>query len=157
RRIEGQRARVLLIEGSPRLLTEYPERLSESARRALQHLGVEVRTGELVSALDEEEVSFGQEKIKAKTVLWAAGVTASPLARSLGVPLDKAGRVHVTPRLTLPDHEEIFVVGDLAALEQDGKPIPGLAPVAMAEGKHAGHNVLRALRGEALEPFRYWD
>jgi NADH:ubiquinone reductase (H+-translocating) len=157
RHIDPRRARILLLEGLPHVLSDYPEALSDKARRSLERLGVEVRTGQRVTDIRAEEVRTEGFSVTAKTVLWAAGVAASPLARSLGVELDRVGRVKVTPRLTLPGHDEIYVLGDLAAVEQDGKMLPGLAPVAMAEGKHAAHNILRAARGEPLLPFRYWD
>lgn len=157
RNIDPKRARVVLVEGLPRLLTAYPEKLSARAERSLERLGVEVRTNTMVTDVTSEEVRAKDLTIRARTVLWAAGVAASPLARSLGTELDRAGRVKVTPKLTLPGNDSVFVVGDLAALEQDGKPIPGLAPAAMAEGKHAADNVLRAVRGEPLTDFRYWD
>jgi NADH dehydrogenase len=157
RHIDPRRARILLLEGLPRVLSDYPEELSEKARRSLERLGVEVKTGQRVTDIRAEEVRTEGFSVTAKTVLWAAGVAASPLARSLGVELDRVGRVKVTPRLTLPGHEEIYVLGDLAAFEQDGKLLPGLAPVAMAEGKHAARNILHAARGEPVEPFRYWD
>ncbi|HEX4352756.1 MAG TPA: FAD-dependent oxidoreductase, partial [Polyangiales bacterium] len=149
--------RILLLEGLPRVLTAYPESLSRAAQRSLERLGVEVKTNTQVTQLEEGVVIAGQERIQARTVLWGAGVAASPVARSLGAELDKAGRVRVTPMLSVPGHDDVFVVGDLAALEQDGKPLPGLAPVAMAEGKHAARNILHAIRREPLENFRYWD
>lgn len=100
---------------------------------------------------------IGDERISAQTVLWAAGVAASPVAKSLGVPLDRAGRVVAEPTLAVPGHPEIFLAGDICALEQDGRPLPGVAQVAMQEGTHAAGNVLRAIRGEPLKPFRYRD
>jgi NADH dehydrogenase len=155
--IDPASARIILVEGLPRVLTAYTEELSEKAKRSLERLGVTVQLNTRVTELDDGEVTTDKERIAAKTVLWAAGVAASPVARSLGGELDKAGRARITPELTLQGHPEVFVVGDLAALEQDGKPLPGLAPVAMAQGKHAAKNILRALRGEPLEAFRYWD
>jgi len=118
---------------------------------------VEVRTGARVTAVDASGVTLGDERITARTVLWAAGVQASPLARTLGVPLDRAGRVRVEPDLSLPGHPEVFVVGDLAALEQDGKPVPGVAPAAMQQGRHAARSIARALRGQPAQAFRYLD
>jgi len=102
-------------------------------------------------------VSLGAERIAARTVIWAAGVQASPLARSLGVPLDPAGRVLVTPTLTIPNHDDVFVIGDLAALDQDGRRIPGVSPAAIQMARHAARNIVRAARGEPLLPFRYVD
>lgn len=157
RHIDPKSARVILVEGLSRVLTQYPEELSHKARRSLERLGVEVRTDTMVTEITEHEVRAKSCSVRSRTVLWAAGVAASPVARSLGVPLDKAGRVHVTPALTVPGHDEIFVIGDLAAIESDGKPVPGLAPAAIAEGKHTARNVLRSLRGEPLAPFRYVD
>lgn len=157
KRVDPSRARILLVEGLPHLLSAYPEKLSEQGRVALERLGVEVRTSARVTGIDARGVSIGADRIAARTVVWAAGVAASPLARSLGVPLDRAGRVKVTPELTLPGREDVFVVGDLASLDQDGKPVPGLAPAAMQEGTHAAKNILRRVRGEAMQPFRYFD
>ncbi|HTV22855.1 MAG TPA: NAD(P)/FAD-dependent oxidoreductase [Polyangiaceae bacterium] len=157
RHIDPKRARVVLLEGLPRVLTAYSEELSAKARRSLERLGVEVHTGTMVTSVEGHEVRSKDMTIAARTVLWAAGVAASPLARSLGTELDKAGRVRVTPELTVPGHDEIFVVGDLVNLKLDGKELPGLAPVAMALGTFAAKNIQRSLRGEALEPFRFFD
>ncbi|MGZ3461216.1 MAG: NAD(P)/FAD-dependent oxidoreductase, partial [Archangium sp.] len=157
RRIDTRKARVLLLEGLPRVLSTYPETLSEKARRDLEKLGVEVRTGAMVTGVDEEGVSVGGERIRARTVLWGAGVAASPLMRSLGVPLDKSGRVKVTPTLTLPGQEDVFVIGDVASLVQDGKPVPGIAPAAMQMGRYVARNIRRQLEGRPVEPFRYHD
>jgi NADH dehydrogenase len=150
-------AKVVLVEAGPHLLGTYPTKLSEKARRSLERLGVDVRTGTVVTDVQCDGVRAGPDWISARTVLWGAGVAASPLARTLGIPLDRAGRVRVTPQLTVPGHDDVFIVGDLAALEQDGKPIPGVAPAAMQEGKHAAKNIIRSLKGEPLLPFRYWD
>jgi NADH dehydrogenase len=148
----------VLVEAAPRVLPAYPEKLSLAARRQLERLGVEVHVGAKVTAIDPDGVRVGAERIDAATVLWGAGVAASPLARTLGAPLDRAGRVAVLPDLTVPGHPEIFVVGDLAALETEGgDPVPGVAPAAIQEGRHAARNVLRAMRGEATAPFRYRD
>lgn len=157
RNIDPRSARIILLEGLPRLLSAYPERLSDKAQRALERRGVEVYTRTLVTALEPARVSAGEQQIAARTILWAAGVAASPVVRSLGVELDRAGRVCVTPSLTVPGHDDIFVVGDLAAITVDGRPVPGLAPAAMAEGKHAARNILRALQRRPMQPFRYWD
>jgi NADH dehydrogenase len=155
--IDPQRARIVLLEGLPRVLTQYPERLSQHARGSLERLGVEVHTDTMVSDVGDGFVESSGLRIESRTVLWGAGVAASPLGRSLGAPLDKAGRVRVTPELTVPEHGEIFVVGDLALFEQEGHALPGLAPVAMAQGTHAAQNVLRAVRGQPLKPFSYYD
>jgi NADH dehydrogenase len=157
RHINPAEARVILLEGTARVLPAYTEDLSEAARRQLVHLGVEVHTGTMVTAIDPEGVNVGPDRIEARTVLWAAGVAASTLARSLGVALDRAGRVQVEPDLSLPGHPEVVVIGDLASLTQDGKPIPGVAPAAIQQGKHAARNLLRSLRGQPRQPFRYVD
>lgn len=157
RRIDPRDARVVLVEGADRVLTAYPRELSESARSQLARLGVEVHTGTRVTGVDADGVAMGGERLSARTVLWAAGVQASPLARSLGADLDRSGRVRVASDLTLPCHHEVFVVGDLAVLEQDGQEVPGIAPAAMQEGRHAARSILRALRGEPVLPFRYRD
>jgi NADH dehydrogenase len=157
RAIHPESARILLLEGAPYVLAAFPEKLRESARRALERLGVEVRTGAVVTAVDREGVAVGSERVSAQTVLWAAGVAASPIAMSLGVPLDRAGRVVAESTLAVPGFPEIFVVGDVCSLHQDGKPLAGVAQVAMQEGEHAARNVLRRVRHEALEPFRYRD
>lgn len=156
RHIDPREAKVILLEAGPRILPSYPPELSAKAAAQLQKLGVDVRVGQPVTEIETQGVRVG-EWIPARTVLWAAGVAASPIARSLGVGLDRSGRVPVTPRLTVPGHDDIFVIGDLAHLEQDGKPIPGVAPAAIQQGRHAARNVLRALRGEPLVPFRYRD
>ena len=157
RTIDPRSARVILVEAGPRVLPAYPEPLSEKARLQLEGLGVQVWTGSPVTGVDEGGVALGGDRIAARTVVWAAGVQASPLARSLGAPLDRAGRVRVAPDLSVPGWPSVFVVGDLAALEQDGRPVPGVAPAAIQMGDHAARNVVRSLRGEPLRPFRYRD
>jgi NADH:ubiquinone reductase (H+-translocating) len=157
RAIHPESARIVLVEGGPRLLGSFPERLAEAAARSLRRLGVEVRTGSIVTLVDQEGVMLGDERIAAQTVLWAAGVAASPVAASLDVPLDRAGRVRAEPTLQVPGHPEIFVVGDICALQQDGVPLPGVAQVAKQGGAHAARNVARAVRGEPPLPFRYAD
>jgi NADH dehydrogenase len=116
-----------------------------------------VRTSSIVTNVDAAGVAIGAEHIPAQTVLWAAGVAASPLAQSLGVPLDRAGRIHAEPTLAVPGQPQIFVAGDICALSQDGRPLPGVAPVAKQEGVHAARNILRAIRHQPLQPFRYHD
>jgi NADH dehydrogenase len=153
RRIDPRRARVLLVEAAPRVLPPYEPVMSERARAQLQRLGVEVRTGAPVTHVGPEGIRLGDETIPARTVLWAAGVAASPLGRQLGAPLDRAGRVKVNADLTVPGHPEVMVCGDLAALEG----VPGVAPAAIQMGRHAARNVVHALRGEPLAPFRYRD
>jgi len=155
--IDPASARVVLLEGSPRVLPPYVPELSESAKRQLEGLGVEVRVGAMVTNIDAEGVEVGDERINARTVLWAAGVAASPLGKALGAPLDRAGRVLVEPDLTLPGHPDVYVLGDLAYLEQDGKPVPGVAPAALQMGRHTARNIARTVRGKAREPFRYVD
>jgi len=157
RRIHPESARIVLLEGGPSVLPPFAEPLRDAARRSLERLGVEVRTGSVVTSVDEDGVTIGAERISAGTVLWAAGVAASPIARSLGVPLDRAGRVTPERTLALAAHPEIFIVGDLCVFVQDGKPLPGVAQVAMQQGTRAGKNVLRAIAGQPLEPFHYKD
>ena len=157
RRIDPRAARVILIEAGPRVLPSYPEDLSHRAQAQLEALGVQVLTGTPVTGVDEGSLQLGGERLAARTIVWAAGVQGSPLARSLGTPLDRAGRVIVQPDLSLPGHPSVFVIGDLASLEQDGRAVPGVAPAALQMGAHAGANLKRALRGEPLAPFRYWD
>jgi NADH dehydrogenase len=156
RAIDPESARIILIEGGPALLAAYPERLSAFSRRALERLGVTVWTNTPVTGIEAGIVHAGTETIEAGTILWAAGVAASPLGASLGAPTDRAGRVLVLPDLTIPGHPEVSVVGDLAALKgADGQWLPGVAQVAMQQATHAARNIARALRGESREPFRY--
>ena len=157
RSIDPRNARVILIEGHPRVLPPYREDLSEKARQQLERLGVEVWTAKKVTGVDASGVALGEARLAARTVIWAAGVQASPLARTLGIALDPAGRVPVTPQLTVAGHDEIFVIGDLASLEQDGKRVPGVSPAAIQQGIHTAANIRRAARGERLVAFRYWD
>jgi NADH dehydrogenase len=157
RRMDPGAARVVLIEGLDRVLPPYPPDLSAKARAQLERLGVEVRTGSPVTGVDAGGVSLGSERLAARTVLWGAGVAASPLGRSIGAPVDKAGRVKVQPDLSVPGFPELFVAGDLASVVQDGKPVPGVAPAANQMGDHAARNVLRRARGQPALPFRYVD
>ena len=157
RRIDPARARVILIEGTARVLPPYSPDLSGHARRSLESLGVTVRTGAMVTGVDARGVQLGAERIEARTVVWAAGVAASPLGRSLGRPVDRAGRVKVERDLTVPGHPNVFVAGDLAFFEQDGRPVPGVAPAANQMGAHAARNIERALAGQPLAPFHYKD
>ncbi len=157
RAIRPESARILLIEGGPRLLSTFPEALSAAAHASLTRLGVEVRTSSIVTTVDADGVGIGDQRITAQTVLWAAGVAASPLAKSLGVDLDRAGRVAAEPTLAVAGHPRIFVAGDMCALAQDGALLPGVAQVAKQEGAHAARNVLRAINGQPLAPFRYRD
>jgi len=156
--IDTAEARILLIEGGPRPLPAFTDDLSEKTLHQLEYLGVEVRTGALVTGIDGEGVSIGSERIEARTVIWAAGVAASPLGRSLGVPLDRAGRVIVGPDLTIPGYDHVYVVGDLAHVEiPGGGLVPGVAPAAMQMGQYAASSILRRLDGRQLRPFRYKD
>ena len=159
RRIDPESSRVVLVEAAPDVLPAYAPPLRSSARRQLERLGVEVRIGARVTAIDSGGVNVGGERIASRTVLWGAGVSASPLGRALGAAVDRAGRVEVLPDLTLPGHPEISVVGDLAAVRQpgSGELVPGLAPAAIQAGRHAARNLRRALAGEPLLPFRYRD
>jgi NADH dehydrogenase len=158
RRIRPENARVILLEGRERVLPPYPPSLSESARRQLADLGVEVITNAIVTDVNEREVRIGERVIPTRTVLWGAGVQASAVARSLGVPLDRAGRVLVEPDLTIPGHPEVFVLGDLAAVKQrDGSFVPGVAPAAIQAGQHTAKNLQRALEGQPLRAFKYRD
>jgi NADH dehydrogenase len=157
RTIRPESARIVLVEGGPRLLSTFPESLSVAAQASLTHLGVEVRTSSIVTGVEADGVTIGAEHIVAQTVLWAAGVAASPLARSLGVPLDRVGRVSAESTLAVPGHPNVFVAGDICAFHQDGKLLPGVAQVAKQEGAHAARNVLRAIKAERLAPFRYRD
>jgi NADH dehydrogenase len=157
RRIQPASARIVLLEGSPNLLATFPESLRAAARTSLERLGVEVHTGSVVTGIDHEAVTVGTTRIVAGTVIWAAGVAASPLASSLGVPLDRAGRVAAEATLQVPGHSEIFVAGDICSMQQDGKPLPGVAQVAKQQGAHAARNIVRAIAGQPLEPFRYFN
>ena len=156
--IDPTKTRILLVEGSPAVLSAYPPDLQQSAVRQLKKLGVEVRVNSMVTEVREGEIRIGNEVMPATVILWAAGVSASPLGRALGVPTDKAGRVLVEPDLSIPGHKEVFVVGDLASITYDHrKPVPGLAPAAMQEGKWAGRQIKRDLEGKPREPFHYLD
>jgi NADH dehydrogenase len=158
RNIRPESARVILLEGKDRVLPPYPPELSEKARRQLIDLGVEVITGAVVTDISDREVRYGDQVIATRTVLWGAGVQASPLVRALGVPLDRAGRVLVEPELTLPGHADVFVIGDLAAVQQhDGSFVPGVAPAAIQAGQHTARNLERAVEGQPLRAFKYND
>ena len=151
-------ARVLLLEGGPSLLANFPEKLRMAARRHLEQIGVEVRTDTIVTRVSPGEVEAAGESIEAATILWAAGVAASPVGGTLGVPTDRAGRVLVQQDLTIPGHPEVFVAGDLASLNgPDGRPLPGVAQVAIQMGKHSARNIRRSIAGEANLPFKYVD
>ena len=162
RRIDPTQARIVLIEAGPRILAHLPPKLSASAQRQLEKLGVEVRTGTKVKNITQGRVELENDQvIEAENIIWAAGVSASPLTKKLGVELDRAGRVKVNPDLSPPGHPEVFAIGDMAlVLDEEGKPVPGVSPAAMQMAKH----VARIIRGElepgrqsARPPFRYWD
>jgi NADH dehydrogenase len=156
--ITPQTARVLLLEGGPTILATYGEPLRASARQALAGLGVEVRERSIVTGIDAQMVQVGDERIPAGTVVWAAGVQASPLGRTLGAPVDRLGRVEVLPDLSVPGHPEVFVAGDLMVRPgPDGRPIPGVAQAAMQAGRASAANALRVLGGRPTEPFTYRD
>jgi NADH dehydrogenase len=158
RRIDTAKTRVILLEGGPRILPSFPEHLSAHAERDLRELGVEVHTGAMVTRITPTAVYVGEQKYDARTVFWAAGNEASPVGRTLGVPVDKVGRVIVEPDLSIPGHPEVFVIGDLAAAKQaDGSLVPGVAPAAMQEGRAAAENIIRSIRGEPREAFHYHD
>jgi NADH:ubiquinone reductase (H+-translocating) len=158
RHFDPSSARVILLEAGPHVLSTFPEPLREAARADLVRLGVSVRTGAAVTNVASGRVEVGTEVIAAETVIWAAGVAASPLGATLGVPLDKAGRVLIEPELTVPGSRNVFVIGDLASLAgPDGKPLPGVAQVAIQMGKHAARNVMRAIAQQPYQPFIYTD
>jgi NADH dehydrogenase len=139
------------------VLATFTESLSDKARQQLARLGVEVHTGQPVTDIGDGYLVFGGQRIAARTILWAAGVAASPLGKQLGAETDRAGRVRVAPDLSLPSHPEIFVAGDLATIEQDGKPVPGVAPAAKQMGARAALNILARMSGSSTRPFRYTD
>ncbi len=158
RAIDPKRTRILLVEGGPRVLATYPEDLSLSAQRQLEKLGVEVLNSAQASVAEAGVVRIGEQTMPAAVTLWAAGVAASPLGKMLGAPVDKHGRVLVQADLTIPDHREIFVIGDLAALQDEhGKWLPGVAPVAIQQGRHVARLIGADLRREPRENFHYFD
>ena len=158
RNIDPSRARVRLIEAGPRVLASFPDALSAKAKRQLEKLGVEVALGTPVKDINADGYTLGDTFVPARTVVWAAGVAASPLGAMLGVPLDRAGRVQVQPDLSVPGHPDIFVAGDLAALLQaTGKPVPGVAPAAKQMGRHVAAAIRARLQGAGARPFRYRD
>src|SRR5216117_1225161 len=158
RHINPSEARVILIEGEPRLLAAYPPDLSESARKQLVDLGVEVRTSTRATNLTEAGVQIGDEFIPCRVKIWAAGNNASFVGKTLGTPVDRVGRVIVNDDLTIPGHPEIQVIGDLANFShQTGQPLPGVSPVAIQQGRHAARNVLAMIKGRKPRRFHYWD
>ena len=158
RAIRPEQTRIVLIEGMPRVLGTYSEELSQKAKEQLERLGVEVRTTHMVTRVEPGAVVVGEERIPAQVVLWAAGVAASPLGRRLGVSVDRAGRVPVQPDLSLPGHPEVFVIGDLATLaDENGKTLPGVAPVAIQQGEYLGKTIARDLEHQPRRRFHYRD
>jgi NADH:ubiquinone reductase (H+-translocating) len=158
RRIDPASARIVLIDMAPRVLTPFSEGLSQAAKRRLEKLGVEVRLGHSVEQIDDDGVVVGGERIVSKTVIWTAGVAPSPAGKWLHVETDRAGRVRVQGDLTVPGHPEIFVIGDTASFEENGKPLPGVAQVAMQQGRHAAKVIHRRLTGGSPPgPFSYFD
>jgi NADH dehydrogenase len=155
RHIDPTRARVLLIEAGPRVLPAFAESLSTSARRQLEHLGVTVQTGEAITQVDASGVLVGRQEIVARTVLWAAGVAASPLARTLKAELDTAGRVVVRTDLSIPGHDEVFIAGDLASVPPPIGPVPGVAPAAKQMGSYVADTIAARMSGSAVKPFHY--
>src|ERR1700704_1880163 len=156
--IDPSSARVILVEGDQRVLSSFPEDLSASAMKQLQDLGVEVRTGIHAKNLTEEGLQVGDEFIPCRVKIWAAGNAASFVGKTMGVPVDKAGRVIVNEDLTIPGHPEVQVIGDLANFtHQGGKPLPGVSPVAMQQGPHAARNILAMMDERKPQRFRYWD
>jgi NADH dehydrogenase FAD-containing subunit len=158
REIDPATARIVLVDMGQRPLGTFAEKLSEAARLRLLQLGVEVRLGKAVQWIDEDGVVVGEQRIPSKTVIWTAGVAPSPAGKWLGCEVDRAGRVRICPDLSVQNHPEIFVVGDTASLDQDGRPLPGVAQVAMQQGKYAAKVVFRKVtRKSPPPPFRYFD
>jgi len=156
RNIDTQRARVVLIEAGPRVLAGFADDLSAYAQRSLEEIGVEVVLGKAVTECSADGVTYGGERLAAKTLIWAAGVRASPAADWLHAPADRAGRLQVNPDLTVPGHPEIFAIGDTVAIaDTSGKPVPGIAPAAKQQGRYVADTIKARLRGETLPPFRY--
>lgn len=158
RRIDPKSARIILVDAGHRPLGAFSEKLSEAARLRLIELGVDIRLGQAVQSIDEKGVVVGEERIFSKTVIWGAGVAPSPAGKWLGSAIDRAGRVRIQADLTIAQHPEIFVIGDTASLEQDGRPLPGVAQVAIQQGAYAAKAIFRHVtRKPALPPFRYFD
>jgi NADH dehydrogenase len=156
--IDPSSARVVLVEGDKRVISAFPEDLSEKALEQLKELGVEVHTGVHATNLTEEGLQVGDEFIPCRVKIWAAGNTASFVGKTTGAPVDRAGRVIVNDDLTIPGHREVQVIGDLANFSHDsGKPLPGVSPVAMQQGRHAARNILAMIKGDDPQRFRYWD
>jgi NADH dehydrogenase len=157
RKIDTAQTRVILLEGGDRILPGFPPELSARAAKDLVGLGVEVRTNSIVTRIEENAVFVGEERIEACTTFWAAGNAASPLGKMLGGPTDRAGRVLVERDLSVPGCPDAYVIGDLAHFEQDGRLVPGVAPAAMQQGRHAARNIMRRLREQETKPFHYFN
>jgi NADH dehydrogenase len=158
RRIDPTAARIMLVDMAPRVLPTFPEDLSEAAKKRLENLGVEVRLGKSVDQIDAGGIVVAGERIASKTVIWTAGVAPSPAGKWLNVATDRAGRVRVQPDLSVPGHPEIFVVGDTASLDRNGKPLPGVAQVALQQGRYAGKLIRKRITNRpAPKPFKYFD
>ncbi len=157
RRIDPKSAEILLIEGGPRILHSFAPSLSEKAVNHLNDLGVRVRTGTAVTDIDATGVSLGEERIRAATVIWGAGIRATDLTSTLGVPVDRAGRILIEPDLSLPGFPNAFAIGDMTYFEQNGKPLPGVSQVAMQMGRLAAQNILNDMSGTARQTFNYND
>jgi NADH:quinone reductase (non-electrogenic) len=156
RNIDTRRARVVLIEAGPRVLAGFPDDLSAYAQASLEKVGVEVVLGQPVTEIDRDGVVYGGQRLNAKTMIWAAGVRASPAAEWLNAPTDRAGRVQVEPDLTVPGHADVFAIGDTVTISAwDGKPVPGIAPAAKQQGRYVAQTIEARLRGKKLPPFRY--
>jgi NADH dehydrogenase len=158
RRINPKNAKIYLIEALPSILPMYPEKLSKHAVASLEKMGVKVLMGKKVTNINEQGVEIGEMFIASKNIIWAAGNQVSPLLKSLGIPLDRAGRAIVAPDLSIPGHPEVFVIGDAASLlDKEGKPLPCVAPVAMQEGRYVAKIIKRGLSKEQRPPFAYFD
>jgi NADH dehydrogenase len=158
RSIDTAQTRIVLVEAGSTILPAFPEKLRDAARSSLLRIGVDVRERTAVTHIDAHGVNLGEERMNASTVIWAAGVAASPVVTTLGAPLDRVGRVLVNPDLSIPDHREVFVVGDAAAfVHQTGKPLPGVAQVAMQSAVQAAANIMRLIEGQPTRQFEYHD
>jgi NADH dehydrogenase FAD-containing subunit len=158
RRIDPTSVRIVLLDAAPRILGSFSESLSQAAKKRLEHLDVEIRPGHAADQIDEDGVIVAGERIASKTVIWTAGVAPSPAGKWLDAQTDRAGRVRVQRDLRVPGYPEIFVIGDTASLDQDGKPLPGVAQVAMQQGRYVGKLIRRRIAGKnGLRPFRYFD
>ncbi|MEA3208470.1 MAG: hypothetical protein QOE70_1527 [Chthoniobacter sp.] len=158
RRVAPENARIILVQSGPRILPTFHEKLSHAAHERLEELGVEIRTGAKVTSVDTKGVTIGDERISSRTVVWTAGVTPSPAGKWLGVPTDKGGRVIVQPDCSVSGQPEVFVIGDTASFDHGGKPLPGVAQVALQQGKYVGSVIAaRTANGIPPPPFKYFD